>query len=72
MRFSPTKLAAELAKAGTTGRQLALKAGINPSTVDRARSGAFEPREPTVKALADALGISPLALYADDAEAVSR
>lgn len=72
MKFSPRLLHAALAVHGVTGRQLAASAGVNASTVERALNGSFVPRQGTVKALADALGISPLALYADDAEVVAR
>ena len=38
---------------------LAVSAGIGLSTVQRIESGRFEPRQGTVRKLADALGVRP-------------
>lgn len=54
-----TRLRAVRERAALTQRELALKAGITPVQISRLERGEDAPRPPTVRKLAEALGVAP-------------
>lgn len=50
-----------------TQEELAAAAGVAEATVSRLETGRFAARPKTVKALAEALGVDPAALYGEEA-----